>query len=181
MTFPRPASFALISMISLLGCDAPTGNGLSGGGTGSTTGTGGSGGSGGGTTTTTSGSTTTTTTSSTGPALEPSGYSCSGASPTMADVVAITSKSCSNGTGCHVAMSTAGGVYDQMVNRIAEQCVPEVRLMVEPGNAEKSYMIHKLVGKNICTGQTMPKDMALLPAADIQVLYDWICVGAPNP
>lgn len=179
MTFPRFASVSLISMISLFGCDAPTGNGM-GGGAGSTTATGGSGGSTT-TTTTTSSSTTTTTTSSTGPVLEPSGFSCSGASPKMADVVEITAKHCSSGMGCHVAMSTAGGVYDQMVNRIAEQCVPEVRLMVEPGNAERSYMIHKMVGKNICTGQTMPKDMNLLPAADIQVIYDWICVGAPNP
>jgi hypothetical protein len=154
-----------------MGCGSGSGNtGGSGGQA-----TGGSGGSGGQATASTSTSSATTTV-----VLDPSGFSCSGASPTMADVVAITSKHCSEGLGCHVAMSTGGGVYDQMVNRIAEQCVPEVRLMVEPGNPERSYMIHKMVGLNVCTGQTMPKDQALLPDTDIQVLYDWICVGAPD-
>lgn len=183
MAFLRSAWAVSMGAALVIGCDGPTGNGSGGGGAGPSSTSGATGGSGGSVTTTTSMSTTTTTSSSTTTTkpLDPSGFSCSGASPTMADVVAITSKHCSEGMGCHVAMTTGNGVYDQMVNRIAEQCVPEVRLMVEPGNAERSYVIHKMTNHNICTGQTMPKDLALLPAKDIQVIYDWICVGAPNP
>lgn len=172
MAFMRWSCLLAVGAGVAMGCGSGAGN--TGGSGGGTSATGGAGGSGGATTGTTSTTTTTTV------VLEPTGFSCSGASPTMADVVAITGKHCSDGMGCHVAMSTGGGVYDQMVNRIAEQCVPEVRLMVEPGNPERSYMIHKMTSHNICTGQTMPKDEALLPDADIQVLYDWICVGAPD-
>jgi len=112
--------------------------------------------------------------------VDPSGFTCSGASPSLAaDVVPITAANCSMGTGCHLAAKTANGVYDQFVNRIAEQCT-DTRLMVKPGDPEHSYVIHKMTNHNICTGQTMPKDQAMVGDPEIQVIYDWICSGAPN-
>ena len=138
------------------------------------------GGAGGGTTTTSSTATGSTTTTS-ALTFDPSGFTCSGATPSLAsDIVApIAAKSCASGMGCHAAMDKPAGFYDQLVNRIAEQC-GDIRLMVEPGQPERSYLIHKLVGKNVCTGQTMPKDQPLLADAEIQIIYDWICSGAPS-
>lgn len=150
-------------------------------------GTGGSGGSGGSTTSSTGSPTTTTssTTSSTSTGsvvLDPSGFSCSGATPSLSnDIVPnITTPNCSGSDGCHLAMHSAPGVIDMMVNRIAEQCT-DIRYMVNPGDPEHSYVIHKLTNHNICAGtQPMPRDGKMLPDDQIQVIYDWICSGAPS-
>ncbi|MFT3766071.1 MAG: hypothetical protein QM820_11225 [Minicystis sp.] len=181
---------ALIRMAWLVAAGVVLAIGCGDGGSGTTAGTGGgttasssssAGGGSGGSTTTTTNSSTATGTGGGGPVYEPSGFSCSGANPSLAnDIVPnITTPSCASKEGCHIAMHAAGGVIDQLVNRIAEQCL-DSRLMVDPGNPEKSYAIHKLTNHNICTGQTMPKDAPLLPDADIQKIYDWICNGAPN-
>jgi hypothetical protein len=37
-----------------------------------------------------------------------------------------------------------------------------------------------MTNHNICMGMTMPKDVAMLPAADVQKVYDWICQGATD-
>lgn len=181
MTFRGMAWYVAAGMIIAIGCGG--GGSESTGGGGATT-TSSAGGSGGDTTTTTTTTTTSTTTSTSGTGgstpLEPSGFSCTGATPSLAnDVVPITTMSCAKGSGCHVAAKSAPGMVDQFVNRIAEQCL-DSRLMIEPGAPEKSYLIHKLTNHNICTGQTMPKDEPMLAAGDIQIIYDWICNGAPN-
>jgi hypothetical protein len=92
----------------------------------------------------------------------------------------ITTPNCSSVEGCHLAMHSAPGVIDMMVDRIAEQCTDN-RYMVNPGDPEHSYVIHKLTGKNICANtQRMPNGAAPLPDAQIQEIYDWICNGAPS-
>jgi hypothetical protein len=70
-------------------------------------------------------------------------------------------------------------MYSQFVSRIAEEC-NDLRLMISPGDPEHSYVIHKLTGRNDChmPPTTMPANGPMLPAADIQVIYDWICEGA---
>jgi hypothetical protein len=71
-------------------------------------------------------------------------------------------------------------MYSQFVSRIAEECT-DLRLMIAPGDPEHSYVIHKLTGHNNCSpSTTMPLNGGMLPAADIQVIYDWICEGAPE-
>jgi hypothetical protein len=97
------------------------------------------------------------------------------------DVAPITTANCAT-TGCHVAMNTGPNITDQLVGRIAEEC-PDLRFMVDPGHPEASYVIHKLTGKNLeaCDpATTMPLNKAMLPAAHVQTIYDWICEGAPN-
>jgi hypothetical protein len=116
------------------------------------------------------------------PTYAPSGFSCSGAKPSLgSDVAPITAANCAT-AGCHAAMSTGPGVTDQLVGRIAEEC-NDLRLMVNPGDPEASYVIHKLTGKNLSACSpitTMPLGEAMLSAAHIQTIYDWICEGAPN-
>ena len=83
---------------------------------------------------------------------------------------------------CHLAMQSGSGVHDQLVNRPAEEC-NDARLMVNPGNPECSYAIHKLTGTNqgaCAPATTMPLNAATLSAAEIQIIYDWICDGAPS-
>jgi hypothetical protein len=65
------------------------------------------------------------------------------------------------------------------VNQISEEC-SDLRLDVKPGDPEHSYVIDKLTGRNICSGVPMPRGEPMLPAAQIQTLYDWICEGAPQ-
>jgi hypothetical protein len=76
-------------------------------------------------------------------------------------------------------MTSGSGVVGQFVDRPSEECGN--RMMVNPGDPEGSYVIHKLTGKNLCSPfSTMPLDKPTLSAADVQTVYDWICEGAPN-
>src|SRR5262249_39590911 len=99
---------AIVSALPLgtLGCSGGGATGTSGGGTGGT----------GGTPTTTT-TTPTSSSSSGGEPVVPSGFSCSGASPSLAqDVVPITTSNCSE-TQCHLAMQSGSGIQDQLVGR----------------------------------------------------------------
>src|SRR5262245_22849701 len=104
------------------------------------------------------------------PVIVPSGFSCSGATPTLSnEVVPITTQSCSGVDGCHLSMHSPAGVYDFLVNRIAEQCL-DGRLTIKPGDPENSYVIHKMLNLNICANtEPMPRDGTMLPAVEIQV------------
>ncbi len=95
-------------------------------------------------------------------------------------MVPITSPNCGTMAACHLAMVSGPGVYDQLVNRVAEEC-DDLRMMIKPGDPEHSYVIHKLTDHNLCSpATTMPLDSPQLPAAVIQTIYDWICEGAPE-
>ena len=53
--------------------------------------------------------------------------------------------------------------------------------MIQPGDPEHSYAIHKLTNHNLCTpATTMPLNAPRLPDSQIQIIYDWICTGAPS-
>ena len=175
---------SLVGWTSLAGA-AVLGAGLAGGCS-SSGGAGPGGGSSTGTITTTTSSDTGSSSSSSsgtggaGPVYEPSGFSCSTKKRSLTtDVVPITQSSCSN-AACHLAMQSGSGVVDQLVNRIAEEC-SDLRMMVNPGDPEGSYVIHKLTNHNLCSpATTMPLNGATLPASEIQTIYDWICEGAPS-
>jgi hypothetical protein len=187
MSFGRRTFFfvvvAPVALVALAALGCSSSHGLGG-----TTSTGGAGGSP--ATTTSTSSTTTTGTGGGGgaggeggaaPTYEPSGFTCSTSKPSLnTDVVAITSPNCGTMAACHLAMQSGNGVYDQLVNRVAEEC-DDLRLMVNPGHPESSYVIHKLTAHNLCSpATTMPLDSAPLSPAHIQTIYDWICEGAPQ-
>lgn len=50
--------------------------------------------------------------------------------------------------------------------------------LVRPGDAENSYLVHKLEGREGITGKQMPLDGTPLTAADIDVIKQWINNGA---
>ncbi len=157
-------------MLAALGCNPGSATGGSGGGSG--------------------GSTTSSTTSGAGGAgtggsgaWQPSGFACSGKKPLLSSaVVPITTANCATTPACHTAMESGPGVFNMLVGIIAEECLDE-RLMIKPGDPEHSYVINKLTGRNLeaCSPETtMPLGGALLPSADVQTIYDWICAGATN-
>lgn len=71
---------------------------------------------------------------------------------------------------------SAGTGYDALVGIPAVQCAD--RMLVEPGQPGSSYFYDKVLGVNLCSGTQMPKSGQGLPAAQIQIISDWICSGA---
>ena len=52
--------------------------------------------------------------------------------------------------------------------------------LVEPNDAENSYLIHKLDGRDGIVGDRMPYDAEFLSEADIEVIKQWINDGAQD-
>ncbi len=111
--------------------------------------------------------------------LTPSGYTCSGAMPSINAVVAITSKNCATSAACHLGDATASGIMSSYVGVLSEECT-DGRLFVKPKDPEHSYVINKITDKNLCGGVPMPNMGTPLSSTDIQTIYDWICEGAPD-
>ena len=72
---------------------------------------------------------------------------------------------------------TSGNAYSNLVN------VPSVQTAlnrVTPGDAENSYLIHKLDGRSGIVGDRMPTNGPFLTTAQIDVIEQWINDGAQN-
>lgn len=97
------------------------------------------------------------------------------------------------GPGCHVynAAVTSGSAglnlaphfaHAELVGVPTTQCRtrdPE-RLRVAPGAPARSYLVHKLEGREMCSGVRMPKGRTAWPADRIALLGRWICQGAAD-
>jgi hypothetical protein len=73
-----------------------------------------------------------------------------------------------------------GSAYADLVGVETVQCA-DGRLRVEPGNPEDSYLMHKLLGIEICAGVQMPSTggpSAGIDDAGIDTIAAWICQGA---
>jgi len=75
---------------------------------------------------------------------------------------------------CH---SFAGGQISQQIGAPAVECCSEIQ-MIEPGHPERSYVLRKLLGQDLCGGSAMPLDKPRFSADDTQAIADWICQGA---
>jgi hypothetical protein len=93
-----------------------------------------------------------------------------------ADVAPLLSGSCS-GEACHG--SAGWSDYASITSAHSHECC-DGRPLVVPGAPDQSYLVHKLTGHGMCMGLPMPKNGAPLPPAQMQTLYDWICLGAKN-
>jgi hypothetical protein len=94
-------------------------------------------------------------------------------------------KGCSAASGCHGAPNGQGALrltasavdnYTAIVNVPADL---EAFDLVEPGNADDSYIVIKVEGRQT-QGQTMPFGGTELDAIDLGNLRNWINNGAPN-
>ena len=70
-----------------------------------------------------------------------------------------------------------GQAFSNLVNRQSIQVSLD---LVEPNDAENSYLIHKLDGRAGMVGDRMPVGGPFLSAADIDVIKQWINAGAAN-
>jgi hypothetical protein len=71
------------------------------------------------------------------------------------------------------------GAYDQLVN-VASRGKPGA-IRVIPGDAENSYLVHKLEGRSDIVGRRMPQaGPPFLTDGQILILKRWIALGAPR-
>jgi hypothetical protein len=101
----------------------------------------------------------------------------------QSDVAPALDAGCTN-AGCHSGTRpkealdlTVSKSYAELVGIEAAQC-NDGRLLVEPGAPEKSYLVHKLTGKNLCSGSQMPKAGTSIPQRELEAITAWICAGA---
>lgn len=104
------------------------------------------------------------------------------ADPSFANDIweALERNSCSS-SGCHgsgqggLTMTSTAGAYSALVN-VASPTTGEVRVI--PGNANDSYMVKKLEGRQ-SAGAQMPLG-GTLSATDLTNIKNWINQGAKN-
>ena len=75
---------------------------------------------------------------------------------------------------CH---SFAAGQIAEQIGVPADECCNQIQ-MIEPLHPERSYVLQKLIGRNLCSGSPMPLDQSPFNADDLQTISDWICQGA---
>jgi hypothetical protein len=75
---------------------------------------------------------------------------------------------------CH---SFSAGVIAQQVGVPSVECCGELQ-MIEPGHPERSYVLRKLKGQDLCGGSQMPLNAPAFNSDDLQTVADWICQGA---
>lgn len=84
-----------------------------------------------------------------------------------------------NGCAGEVCHSFSAGGIAQQVGLPSVECCSE-RLLIEPGHPERSYVLQKLRGTELCGGARMPLDHPAFTASDLQAVSDWICRGATS-
>jgi hypothetical protein len=89
------------------------------------------------------------------------------------------------GAGCHSGKMpqqglslTATDAYRNLVGVASSQCTGKIR--VKAGSVADSYVVNKLTGVGICSGTLMPKADTALTGAQLDLIRNWICQGAPN-
>jgi hypothetical protein len=96
------------------------------------------------------------------------------------DVEPILMSRCS-GEFCHgLTMTSSSKTYAFLVNQSSTEC-DDSRPLVTPGDADHSYLVDKMLGRNLCAGHPMPRGLGnRLSSDEIRTVTDWIREGAPN-
>jgi hypothetical protein len=92
------------------------------------------------------------------------------------DVQPILTMRCS-GADCHP--SFASNARPQLVGMPAPSC-GNGRVIVKAGRPATSYLLDKIIGRNLCNGARMPLLRQPLSSAEIDAISDWICAGAAD-
>jgi hypothetical protein len=96
------------------------------------------------------------------------------------DVEPILMSRCS-GEFCHgLSMTTASRSYAFLVNQPSLEC-DDMRPLVTPGNPSRSYLVDKMLDRNLCSGHPMPRGLSnRLSQGEILAVTEWIRQGARN-
>ncbi len=85
--------------------------------------------------------------------------------------------------GCHSSAAAASGLdlsegntYDHLVNQPSSQ--EQDLLLVKPSDAENSYLVIKIEGRQTSGTQKMPINKSALSDDEIQLIRNWIDKGA---
>jgi hypothetical protein len=106
-----------------------------------------------------------------------------------AEVQPILTENCVS-NGCHGGSNPkkdlsleAGAAWADLVDVPAVEC-NDGRLRVAPGDPENSYLMHKLLGIQLCSGVQMPQSGGpgndTLADEDLDRISAWICQGAAD-
>lgn len=102
----------------------------------------------------------------------------------VADVAPLLEAGCAE-RGCHGGAMPKEGLdlramasFEDLVGVLATQC-DDGRLLVDPGAPERSYLMQKLLGTDMCSGSLMPKGSMPFTASELATVSSWICSGAP--
>lgn len=83
-----------------------------------------------------------------------------------------------SGSSPHAGLDLSEGVsHAALVNVPSTQTALD---LVEPGDAENSYLIHKIEGRTDIVGGPMPPRGDPLTEEEIAAIRDWIAAGALN-
>jgi hypothetical protein len=95
------------------------------------------------------------------------------------DVEPILMSACS-GEFCHGTQMTSPGRAYSFLNQTSFEC-DGARARVTPFDPDRSYVVDKVLGKDLCSGHPMPRGLSnRLSPEEIQTLVAWICEGAKN-
>lgn len=84
---------------------------------------------------------------------------------------------CHAGSGAPEGLDLSAGNARQHLVNVSSSGVPDL-LLVDPGNADDSYLILKLEGDERIVGAQMPFNMTPLSSSEILVIREWIDDGA---
>jgi hypothetical protein len=94
------------------------------------------------------------------------------------DVQPLLAAHCT-GEICHESSwATSKTEYADLVNTATPGCC-DGRKRVDPVHPDRSYLLEKLRGVDLCAGRRMPLSGSVTPAQIAEIAH-WICQGAPN-
>ena len=82
-----------------------------------------------------------------------------------------------NGCSGEVCHSFGSGAIVNQIGISADECCNEIQI-IDPGHPERSYLLDKLLGRNLCMGSRMPLDQPPFTSDELQIVSDWVCQGA---
>ncbi len=109
---------------------------------------------------------------------------CGDSAPTLTEVETEVFQGSCVFSSCHQGASPAGGLnletpsFDKLVNKPSTQ--DPQRMLVVPGDPDASYVVDKLLSRNLVAGTEMMPPTAALSQERIDMITSWIEAGAAN-